>query len=97
MPQPAYTPEIQVRKVKMLRKGCLFWGLTKSASPHYSQVFLVAMGNKGKQPLERERKPPLETQRHPQNREASQGQVRGLLYCTGVGSKWAVCGGTTLN
>lgn len=36
-------------------------------------------------------------QRHPQNREASQGEVRGLLCCNGVDSKWAVCSGTTLN
>lgn len=49
------------------------------------------MGNEGKQPLEREQKPLLETQRHPPNKEASQGQVRGLLCFNGVGSKWAVC------
>lgn len=30
-------------------------------------------------------------QRHPQNKDASQGQVRGLLCFNGVGSKWAVC------
>lgn len=35
--------------------------------------------------------------RHPQNREASQSQVHGLLCCTGVDRKWAVCGGTAVN
>lgn len=87
MPQPAY-PRDSGEKNQDVEEG-VFWGLTKSASPHCSQVFLAAMEMKENSPW-KEQKPPLETLTETPPKIGRLARVRCVVFCASV--EWAASG-----